>query len=146
MESTAFVAAALIYLQDSVLQHTAYYRGEAGPRRLFSAEGAYTKNADAFKATGSMLDTPERLAVTGADKLGFAVLAGRSPDGAQVRILIANYEIPPRFRGPLPGRARLPRQTGISYGNNGGYALRIAHLPWGDAAFSVKRYRLTGDG
>lgn len=143
MDSSAFVAAALIYLQDSVLQRAAYYRAEAGPRRLFTADGGYTKNALVFRATGGMLDTPERLAVSGADKLGFAVLAGRSADGAKVQVLIANYEIPLEFRGPLPGRRRLPRQSGIAYSNNRGYALKIAHLPWGDRAFSVKRYRLS---
>jgi hypothetical protein len=143
MESTAFVAAALMYLQDSVLQHATYYRGEAGPRRLFTAGGGYTKNAYVFQATGGMLETPERLAVSGADTLGFAVLAGRSADGGKLRVLISNYEIPPQFRGPLPGRARMPRRTGIAYADNAGYALKIANLPWGNAAFSVKRYRLS---
>jgi hypothetical protein len=141
--AAAFVGAALIYLQDSVLQHATYYRADAGPRRLFEADGSYSKNAYIFRATGGMLDTPERLAITGADTLGFAVLAGRSADGAKVRILIANYEIPPEYRSPRRGVRRLPRQTGIAYGNNRGYALKIANLPWGDAAFSVKRYRLS---
>jgi len=141
--SAAFVGAALIYLQDSVLQHATYYRADAGPRRLFETDGGYTKNTYVFQATGGMLDTPERLAVTGADTLGFAVLAGRSADGGNVRILIANYEIPPVYRSPRPGQRRLPRQTGIAYSNNRGYALKIANLPWGDAAFSIKRYRLS---
>jgi hypothetical protein len=38
----------------------------------------------------------------------------------------------------------LPRRTGIHYENNGGYALTIDHLPWGNAAFSVRRFRITG--
>jgi len=143
MNAAAFVGAALIYLQDSVLQHAAYYRADAGPRRLFDAQGGYTRNAYVFRATAGMLDTPERLAVSGADTLGFAVLGGRSADGRQVRIMIANYEIPPEYRAPRPGRVRLPRQAGIAYGNNRGYALKVANLPWGDAAFSVKRYRLS---
>jgi hypothetical protein len=143
IDAAAFVGAALIYLQDSLLQHAAYYRGEAGPRRLFEQDGGYSKNAYVFRASGSMQDTPERLPVSGADTLGFAVLAGRSADGRQVRVMIANYEIPPELRSPRAGGVRLPRQTGIAYSNNRGYALKIANLPWGDAAFSAKRYRIS---
>jgi hypothetical protein len=93
-----------------------------------------------------MLDTPERLAVSGADTLGFGVLAGRSTGGSKVQILIANYEVPLEYRTPRPGGVRLPRQAGIAYGNNRGYALKVANLPWGNAAFSVKRYRLSDSG
>ncbi len=143
MEAAAFVGSVLIYLQDSLLQHACYYRAEAGPRRLFTADGGYSKNAYVYRATGSMLDTPDRLAATGGDTFGFAVLAGRSSDNRQVRVLISNYEIPAQDRQPRMGRLRLPRQNGISYSNNRGYALQIANLPWGDAAYSVKRYRLS---
>jgi hypothetical protein len=146
MDAPAFVGAVLIYLQDSALQHATYYRGDSGSRRLIAEDGSLTPNANVFKATGDMLDTPDRLAVTGADTLGFAVLAGRSTDGRRVRILIANHEIPPEYREPRRGLARLPRQTSIVYGNNRGYALRIANLPWGNAAFSVKRYHLSDTG
>jgi xylan 1,4-beta-xylosidase len=143
MNNAAFVDAALIYLQDSVIGRAAYYRGEAGPRKLVEDDGRFTKYGYAFLAGAAMLDTPQRLSVAGADTIGFAVLAGRSADGGKVRILISNYEIPPQFRSPARGGPRLPRQTGIVYGNNRGYALHIANLPWGNAAFSVKRYRLS---
>ncbi len=143
MAAAAFTGAVLIYLQDSALQHATYYRADAGARRLFEANGGYTPDAYVFRAAGGMLDTPERLAVSGADTLGFAVLAGRSADGGKVRILIANSEIPPQYRSPRPESARLPRQTGIAYENNRGYALKISNLPWGNAAFSVKRYTLS---
>ena len=50
-----------------------------------------------------MLDTPRRLAVTGADPLGFAVLAGRSADNTSVQVLIGNYEIPESHRNRPAG-------------------------------------------
>jgi len=38
----------------------------------------------------------------------------------------------------------LPRRSDIHYENNDGYALTIDHLPWGNAAFSVERFRIDG--
>jgi hypothetical protein len=146
MDAAAFVGAVLVYLQDSALQRATYYRGEQGPRRLAAPDGSYSLNGSVFRAAGGMLDTPERLAVSGADTLGFGVLAGRSTGGSKVQILIANYEVPLEYRTPRPGGVRLPRQAGIAYGNNRGYALKVANLPWGNAAFSVKRYRLSDSG
>ena len=107
--------------------------------------GRYRKKAYAFKATGAMLATPERLAATGGDTLGFAVLAGRSRDGRTVQVLVSNYEIPPDRRdvNPRSGPTALPRQENIVYRNNRGYALTVTGLPWGKAGFAVKRYRLT---
>jgi hypothetical protein len=107
-----------------------------------------------------MRDTPERLPVTGADTFGFAVLAGRSRDRRTVQVLISNYRIPEGYKPYIskppedlfpngilaPGLSRmgaLPSREGIEYHNNRGYALTIANLPWGEAAFTVKRYRLT---
>jgi hypothetical protein len=47
---------------------------------------------------------------------------------------------------PLPDFSKfkfLPRRTDIVYRNNRGYNLTIDHLPWGEGAFSIKRYRLS---
>jgi hypothetical protein len=93
---------------------------------------------------GAMLATPERLAATGGDTIGFALLAGRSKDGRVVQIVIANHEIPPDHRRPntRPGSARLPPQKDIVYRSNRGYRLTVTGLPWGRGGFSVRRYRL----
>jgi xylan 1,4-beta-xylosidase len=142
MQAAAFAGAVLTYLQDSALQRAMYYRGEAGPRPFFDADGTFRKYAYAFMAAGGMLDTPDRLAVTGADTFGFAVLAGRSADNSKVRIMISNYEMPLDRRPPRM-QVRLQPQPNVVYRDNRGYALKIANLPWGDAAFTVKRYQLS---
>jgi hypothetical protein len=38
----------------------------------------------------------------------------------------------------------LARRTDTDRENNGGYFLTIDHLPWGNAEFTIKRYRITG--
>ena len=145
MEDAAFAGTALIYLQDSALSRSLHYRGDATQGGLFEMNGRYRKKAYAFKATGAMLSSPERLAATGGDTLGFAVLAGKSKEGKTVQVLVSNYEMPADRRGdnPRPGPAMLPRQKNIVYRNNRGYALTVTGLPWGQAEFSVKRYRLS---
>jgi xylan 1,4-beta-xylosidase len=157
-ENAAFIDAVMIYLQDSSIDHAQFYRGDATWMGLFSPQREYYKTAYAYKAMAAMLDTPERLNLTGSDTLGFAALAGRSADGKTVQVLISNYEIPPGYKPhemPPPPTVMaalnvdfssfkfLPRRTGIHYENNGGYALTIDHLPWGNAAFSVQRFRIT---
>ena len=145
MESAAFTACALIYLQDAPVDLSHYYTGNAGNMGSFDTNGGYRKKAHAIKATGSMLDTRQRLAVSGSDTMGFAVLAGRSLDMKTVQVLISNYEIqqpkePPRQSAP-PGSRGLERRP-IRSERPQAYALRVAHLPWGNGAFTVKRYRI----
>jgi xylan 1,4-beta-xylosidase len=159
--NAAFVGAVLTYLQDAPIDHAHLYRGDAAWMGLFDLNGNYYKPAYVFKAMGQMLNTPMRLAVTGADTFGFAVLAGRSEDGNTVQILISNYAKTANFK-PRPMIAApetidptlpplwnrypskpLPERTGIVYRDNAGYDLSIAHLPWGNAAFSIKRYRIS---
>jgi len=164
MLNAAFVGAVLIYLQDSPLSRAYYYRGDALWMSLFSLRGEYYKPAYSFKAAGMMLDTPERIALTGADDVGFAAIAGRSRDGNRVQVLISNYEVPEKFEPSvlkLVEKLRavereydqnfLPVDLGIkmppprprgTYTRNRGYDLRIDNLPWNDAPFTVRRYRL----
>ncbi len=144
MESAAFTTSALIYLQDAPVDLSCYYTGNAGNMGSFETNGAYRKMAYAFKATGAMLDTPQRLSVTGDDTMGFAVLAGRSPDKQTVQVLISNYQIqqpegPPRQSAP-PGSHGLERRQ-VRTEAIPAYALDITHLPWGNKAFTVRRYR-----
>jgi len=162
MENAAFMGAAMINLQDSTVDRAIFYRGDAAWVGLFGLHGEYFKPAYTFRAMGTMLDTPQRLAVTGADHLGFAVLAGRSRDRRAINVLICNYRIPegyqPHNQNPpaylFPNgfpisdiylKRTLPRRQGIVYTKNRGYDMTIANLPWGDAAFTLKRYRLTAN-
>jgi len=144
MENAAFTGAALIYLQDSKVSRTFYYRGDSTIMGLFDFNGGYRKKAYTYKATGLMLATPKRLPVTGSDTLGFAVMAGKSVDDNSIHVLISNYEIPTKFRNMKnrQGPGFYYRQN-ISYRNNFAYNLIVKNLPWGKAEFSVKRYRLS---
>ncbi len=159
--NAAFVGAVLVYLQDASIDHAHFYRGDAAWMGLFDLNGYYYKPAYVFKAMGQMRNTPVRLAVTGADTFGFAVLAGKSEDGKTVQILISNYARPADFK-PRPMIAApetidptlpslwerypgtpFPNRTDIVYRDNAGYNLSIANLPWGKAAFTVRRYRIS---
>jgi len=157
-ENAAYVGSVLIYFQDSAVDHAQFYRGDAAWMGLFGLHAEYFKTAYTFKAMAQMLDTPERLKLTGSDTLGFAALAGRSPDGRTVQVIISNYEIPHDFKPhemPMPPAVEtllhtdfsqikvLPRRTNLHYQNNSGYALTIHHLPWGEAPFTIKRYRIS---
>lgn len=158
IENAAFIGAVLTYMQDAPLDHAHFYRGDAAWMGLFDTDGNYFKTAYAFQAMGKMQDTPQRLAVEGTDTFGLTALAGRSPDGKTIQILISNYAIPAGFKPiamPMPADVvkslpptdyskfkPLAPRTDIVYANNAGYDLTINHLPWGKNKFSVKRYRL----
>ena len=146
MEHAAFCGAALTYLEDAPLDRSLYYRADPNVIGFFETDGSYRKKAYTYKALGAMLDTRRRLASSGGDTLGFAVLAGRSEDAKTVQVLISNYEIPEvlrKQRAAPGGFGAIPPRTDIHYENNGGYALKVSHLPWGNGAFSVHRYRIT---
>jgi xylan 1,4-beta-xylosidase len=154
----AFVATMLIYLQDAPVDRAMYYRGDASWMGLFDLAGKAYKPAYAIRAIGEMRNSPERLAATGADDEGFAVLAGRSRDGKTVQILISNYEVPANYKpnvmvpppeffqgATLPdmSKVKLPPNRNITYKNNSGYDLTIQNLPWGKKSFTVTTYRLS---
>jgi hypothetical protein len=127
---------------------------------LFDLNGQYFKTAYTFKAAAKMLDSSKRLLVTGADTFGFSAIAGRSEDGKSVQVFISNYAVPADYKPhmfgmppelqkigpPLPDFSKvkfLPPRTGIVYRNNAGYNLTINNLPWGNEAFTIKRYRIS---
>ena len=148
MQSAAFTACALMYLQDAPVDLSFYYTGNAGNMGSFEPDGAYRKKAYALKALGAMLDTRQRLKVRGGDTEGFAVLAGRSRDKHTVQVLISNYRIeqpqgPPK-QTAAPGSKGLERRKLRTKGVDG-YSLELAKLPWGNAPFLLKRYRLDQD-
>ena len=158
--NAAYIGAVLSYLQDTSIDHAHFYRGDAAWMGLFDLDGKYFKTAYTFRAMGKMLDTAQRLPVEGTDTFGFAALAGRSADGNTVQILISNYAIPANYKPdlmPMPPELQktappmadmskvkfLPPRTDIVYRDNLGYNLTIRNLPWGKAAFSMKRYRIS---
>jgi hypothetical protein len=160
IHNAAFIGAVLSYLQDTTIDHAHFYRGDAAWMGLFRLDGKYFKTAYSFKAMGEMLDAPQRLPVEGTDTFGFAALAGRAADSSAVQILISNYAIPPNYKPdlmpmppelqksspPMPDMSKvkfLPLRTDIVYRDNRGYNLVVRNLPWGTAAFSIKRYRIS---
>src|ERR1035438_5768880 len=159
-DNAAYIGAVLSYFQDAPIDHVQFYRGDAAWMGLFDLQGQYFKTAYTFQAMGKMLDTPQRLAIEGTDTFGFAAIAGRSEDGNAVQIIISNYAIPAGFKAhdmqmppellkaspPQPDFSKvksLPPRTDIVYRDNAGYTLTIDNLPWGAAAFRVKRYRIS---
>ncbi|MGH9559392.1 MAG: GH39 family glycosyl hydrolase [Bryobacteraceae bacterium] len=145
MMNAAFTGAVMSYLQDAAVSKALIYRGDSLPSGLFNSEGAPLKKFYAFKAMGEMLRTPRRLAVTGADTIGFAALAGISNDGKTIQILISNHEIPKELKPLHPKPAlkfqRVPIRT-VEYKDNRGYKLTVDKLPWGKSGYTVKRYLL----
>ena len=142
----AFIASAQIYLQDSPMDRSLYYRGDASSLGLFEYNGNYRKTAYVFKALGALRDTAERLAVSGGNNFGFVGLAGRSDDGKTVQVLVSNYEIPAAYRqGAVRSHfTTLQRRKGIQYPpDNRSFSLEVANFPWGNGKFTVKRYRIT---
>jgi len=141
----AFTASAIIYMQDSPLDAQTFYMGP----NLFGEDGKTpNKVGQALIALGQMKDTPVRLAVTGADTLGMAVLAGRSADGNHINLLVSNYEVPASLRGARKGGDTvagyihlLPRRE-LKYQQNGGFSLKIRGLN-PDKHYRVERYRIT---
>jgi xylan 1,4-beta-xylosidase len=118
--NAAFISATLTYLQEAPLDRALFYRGDPTVMGLFEAGGRYRSNAAVFKSFGAMLDTPQRLAVSGADDRGFALLAGRSVDRRLVQLIITQYA----------GKTETE------------YHLSLQHLPWGDGEFEVRRYKI----
>jgi xylan 1,4-beta-xylosidase len=121
MRHTAFISTALIYLQESSIDRALFYRGDPTVMGLFEAGGQYRRSATVFKLFGAMLDTPQRLAVTGSDDCSFALLAGRSADGGLVQLIITQYG----------GKAGAE------------FKLNLKNLPWGEGEFEVRRYKIS---
>ncbi|MBB5699181.1 GH39 family glycosyl hydrolase [Sphingomonas yantingensis] len=166
-DNAAFIAAAAVYMQDSAVDKAIFFRADTGadfhynfrdPAGIFEADGGENARTGAFRLIGQTLAATERLAVTGGDENGFAVLAGRTADRDTVRILIANYAIPAdylvardrdvfEFQVPI-GSMRTdmslnvpPRRVDAASAGNTGYALEVSGLPWGNGPYKVVRYR-----
>ena len=71
-----------------------------------------------------MLETPQRLAATGTDERGYAIVAGRSGDGRRVRVLVSDFQ-----------------------SDRTGFALHFRNLPWAAATpVALTVWQLDGEG
>jgi xylan 1,4-beta-xylosidase len=170
-DNAAFIAAAAIYMQDSVVDRAIFFRADTGadfhynfrdPAGIFEPDGRENARTGAFRLVGRTLAASERLAVLGGDENGFAALAGRVAGRDVVRILISNYAIPDEYRvarerdvfefqvpiGTLRADMSLnvpSRRVDAASAGYTGYTLDIADLPWGDGPHTVLRYRADAD-
>jgi hypothetical protein len=172
LHMAAYVSAALTYMQDSAIvqQHLEVInRGKGGH---LIEDDQLTPAGYAYELSSSMQSTPQRLQVTGADSSGFSVIAGAATRTStdtpgEIRVLISNYEVPPKNRGPLPdgdrdggrmhikdsilfgdipARFHIPPRLNPSYNDNSGYDLTIKNLPaWSAGGYTVTRFRVDGE-
>jgi len=111
----AFLAAALIELQDAPVDVCNFYHGETGNFGLFTEVGAPTRNYYAMLAFAQMLETPQRVRVTGALPGRLAVAAGTHAGKSRAAVLLANTDAGADLR------------------------LSLLHLPWeGPTAVAVR--------
>jgi hypothetical protein len=169
LQGAGFIAAAMLLLQDAPVERAALFRFDTGwdlhyrfadPSHAFEKSGAPDPRYHAFRMVGRLQATPQRLAVQGADDHGFVVLAGRDGSRQRVRILVSRYAIPPQYLEPMTretfeftvpiGQVRVPvsfrllprRGAGAADQDEPGYALKVSSLPWGQRAFTIRRYRV----
>lgn len=131
----AFVASALIYLQNSPADRTFYY-GKVGD--MTDSGFVIDEVGRAIVMAGAMTQTPNRLATKGDDNRGFGILAGVDAAG-NIQIWVSNYQIPAQYRGLAPKKkvpessAGLPTSAALariptSYKPYSGYELLIRGL------------------
>ncbi len=111
----AFIAAALMELQEAPVDAANLFHGETGPFGLFDIHGAPQKNYFAVSAFTEFLKTPRRVRVEKAGMLHAA--AGLNDAGTEAAILVSNLAQPQSslrvtcenlpWRGPLHGNVRV---------------------------------------
>lgn len=86
----AFIATALMELQDAPVDVCNLFHGESGGFGIFTPEGVPLKAYEALRAFRRLVETPRRVTTHGAvsGKLGFA--AGISTDGQEATMLLSN--------------------------------------------------------
>ena len=148
----SFMTTAALYMQDAPIDLALYYNGYTP----FGVDGKSPNQVGhALIAQGMLQDTPLRLPLTGADQAGFAAIAGKSEDDKTIQILISNFEIPAEYMEPRPegdvvamppgvagGQKTYPKRRRFNYADNGGYDLRVEHLP-PDVEYEIRRFRIS---
>lgn len=90
-EGAAFIAYALLDMQDAPLDQANLFNGDSGPFGLFTQHGAPKKTYHAVQAFSQLLDTPQRLTTTGGDSNKLAIAAGMNQDQTAINVLVSNY-------------------------------------------------------
>lgn len=156
----SYLASLMMYLQDTPVEKANIYNRLIQTNEDGSA--TITKTGYGYKAMGQMNQTENRLAVTGGDKNGMAVMAGINDTEDQINVLISNYEIPtsqmlanseshnPMIKDNklcIPGVANwsLPIARVLTYENNAGYNLTVTDVPYDTANVVVEQYRIDND-
>ena len=115
-EAAAFAASALLQLQDRPITMAHYYTADNSPWGMFDEYGVPGKVFFALKAFNLFLQTPNRVAVTGAPGGNeLTACAGLSDDRKRAALLLSNYRgKPSRLQitlksFPLTGKVRVAR-------------------------------------
>ncbi len=90
----AFMAAALMQLQDAPLDMANFFHGANGPFGLFNEHGVRQKNYFAMLAFNMLLRTPRRVAVAGS-ATPLTVAAGINAENTEANVLISNPALSP---------------------------------------------------
>ena len=87
----AFIAAALVELQDAPVDVCNLFHGELGGFGLFNEHGVPQKNYHALRAFRGLLGTPRRVESRGATRGQLALAAGLNTEGTEASVLISNF-------------------------------------------------------
>ncbi len=107
----AFVACALISLEDSPVDMANFYRSDIDGFGLFTSHGVPKKVFHAFRAFRALTDLPARAEVRGGEPGRLAVCAGMDRERSQGTVLVSSFSSPAeritlRLQGlPWPGPA-----------------------------------------
>jgi xylan 1,4-beta-xylosidase len=87
----AFIAAALLELQDAPVDVGNLFHGEAGGFGIFNEHGVPMKNYYALLAFRDLLQTPKRVTIVGAVPGKLAAVAGTNDARTTATILVSNF-------------------------------------------------------
>ncbi len=87
----AFLAAALIELQDAPLDVGNLFHAEVGGFGVFTENGVPMRNYHALRAFADLMKTPRRAATSGGVAGKLALAAGLDAEGSRAQVLISNF-------------------------------------------------------
>ena len=87
----AFVAAALMELQDAPVDICNFFHGETGSFGIFTEQGVPQKVYQAFRAFHGLMETPVRARTLGAVAGKIAFAGGLAADGREATLLVSNF-------------------------------------------------------
>jgi len=113
----AFIAAALMELQDSPVEIANLFHAETGAFGLFSEQGVPYGNYYGLLAFARLLETAHRVKIVVAESHGLSCAAGLNVDGKKASLLISSF-------GPAAKAIELS----------------VKGLPWKGSDFEMQRY------